>query len=633
MNRKLAFFTFLLVTPFQLLFAQISAKHIIDHSESGETLFFTDVGKNQIQIDVNWASRDRELIFFIARDAHNDTLLFFITNPLSQLQPLYSYNKIHWFPINNGIFDGQSFQFQHKFLEENVYIALVPPPGYERPGIAITENSVSSPPYYNYNQVVNYVNAVAPHPLVEMVTLGQSIQGRDIFMLTVTDKSIPDSEKKSVWLQFRVHGDEMEQSYIFEGLVDYLLSDDSLSIAPQALEKIVFKLIPAINPDGIVNNTRRNVNDVDMNRIWVDSTNHETEEPEVRLVHDALDDWILNQGHKVHFAIDKHGWGSGHDGGYRTLASVAGNAYVADQSTFLGHMIHFDPWQRWQDWTFSTGAWGMARLALRRQHGLNILTWETTSGVRYEGSETTIESLKEEGVALVKAIYRYLFHVYFVNSEKNDIDSYTAADSVFIKLEEADAMYQFERNICSVTLISSLNDTETVALQEDLLDIGVFYSKSGLPLSATSPVPEDGILQVEPGKTIQVCYQDPDFADDFCSEKIIITYSSSIAQKDNFPKIETYTLFQNYPNPFNSNTNIQFYLPSNNSQFAMTNLKIMNILGENVKTLINKQQQSGYHSISWDGSDEFGNIVSNGVYFYRLEYGPHKTMKKLLFVK
>lgn len=632
MIQKIAIALVLLLMPVQLLFAQISSRYIIDYSESGETLFFADVGKNKIQISINPASSDEDFIFFISRNANNDTLHFFVNNTSFDTQPFYSYDKTRWFPIENGNLEGQVLHIQSLFSEERVWISLRPPKENNSPGAPIIENPVSHPAYYTYDRVVNYVNSVATHPFVDMVTLGQSIQGRDIFMMTISDSSVSDSEKKSVWLQFRVHGNEMEQSYIFEGLVDYLLTDDSTSIAHQALKTIVFKLIPAINPDGIVNRTRGNVNGVDMNRVWVDSTNHEAEEPEVRLVHDALDDWILNQGNKVHFAIDKHGWGSGRDGGYRTLESVAGKAYVSDQTTFLRYMVLYDHWQRMSDWSFSSGAWGMFRLALHRQHALNVLTWETTSGDRYDGSETTIPDLKDEGAALVKAIYRYLFHVYFVDGQKNEVISYSAADSVFIKLEEADAIHQVEPEKCSVILYSSLNDTETVALQKTFQEVGVYYNDIGLPLSATSPVPEDGILQVEPGKTIQVCYQDPDFPDDFCSQEILISSSSNIAAIIDGSNIETYRLFQNYPNPFNAGTNIQIYIPSK-LQKAQVELKIINILGEEVKTLINEELTAGHHSFHWNGKDELGNVVSNGIYFYRLECGSYNTMKKLLFVK
>ncbi|MFZ5515289.1 MAG: M14 family zinc carboxypeptidase [Candidatus Zhuqueibacterota bacterium] len=625
---RLALLFSLLMVPVSL--AQLSSRYFIDYSESGEHLFFHDAGANHIFIDVNPASRDRESIFFISRYADVDTVHFSVSTPWPQ--PLYSYDKIHWYPIDTGKNADGRFHFQFKFRKDHVYVALNPPPGYERPGAPLVQNLPTFPPYYTYDKIVNYVNSIAGHPFIERVIVGQSIQGRDIFMLTVTDPSIPDSLKKSVWLQFRVHGDEMAQSYIFEGLVNYLLSGDSASVAPQALQRIVFKLIPVINPDGVVNRTRGNSNGVDMNRIWVDSTNHEAEEPEVRLVHDVLDDWILNHGHKVNFALDKHGWGSGHDGGYRTLASVAGNPYVFDQVTFLRHLINYDPWQRWNDWTFSEGAWGMFRLALFRQHGLNILTWETTSGLRYDGSETTIDDLKEEGAAFIDALYRYLFHVYFIDGKKNDVSVYSPGDSVFIRLEEADAANQIEKDKCRVILTSSLNDTETVALSFDPGAPGVYYSPSGLPLSPTTPVPEDGLLQIEPEKPIRVTYQDVDFPGDSCSQDILVSAYSSVAPRHDSPLPQAFALFQNYPNPFNGGTTIQCYIPAWAQPSPFT-LAIFNVLGKEVTRLADQTLAPGYHTFRWDGRDANGINVASGLYFYSLSHASQTSVRKLLLIR
>jgi len=627
-TRMFALLFFLLTV--QAALAQLSSRYFIDYSASGERLFFYDAGVNRIDIDVNPASWDSESIFFISRYADIDTVHFFVSEPWAQ--PLYSYDKIHWYPIDTGKSADGQFHFRHKFSKDRVYVALNPPPGYERPGAPLVQSVPAFPPYYTYNQIVDYVNSIAGHPFVNRVILGQSIQGRDIFMLTITDTSIPDSLKKSVWLQFRIHGDEMAQSYIFEGLVNYLLSGDSIPVAQQALQRIVFKLIPVINPDGVVNRTRGNSNGVDMNRIWVDSTNHEAEEPEVRLVHGALDDWILHQGRKVHLALDKHGWGSGHDGGYRTLASVAGSSYVFDQVTFLRHLIAYDPWQQWSDWTFSSGAWGMFRLALLRQHGMNILTWETTSGLRYDGSETTIADLKEEGAAFVIALHRYLFHVYFIDGQKNDAISYSPGDSVFIRLEEADAANQVEKDKCRVILTSSLHDTETVALRVDPGVPGVYYSPLGLPLSATTPVPEDGLLQIEPEKPIQVAYQDPDFPDDACTQAILVSAYSSVASRQRWQPASTFTLFQNYPNPFNGTTAIQCYIPTQTQSSPVT-LTIFNILGEEVTRLIDENLTSGDHTFHWDGRDANGKTVASGVYFYSLSHASHRTMKKLVVIR
>jgi hypothetical protein len=91
-----------------------------------------------------------------------------------------------------------------------------------------------------------------------------------------------------------------------------------------------------------------------------------------------------------------------------------------------------------------------------------------------------------------------------------------------------------------------------------------------------------------------------------------------------------YELNQNYPNPFNPETKIQYYIPKS-SQVAV---KIFNILGQSVRTLVNSKNQSpGTYSVIWDGKNENGNIVPSGVYFYYLETPDFKQSKKMLFLK
>jgi hypothetical protein len=83
-------------------------------------------------------------------------------------------------------------------------------------------------------------------------------------------------------------------------------------------------------------------------------------------------------------------------------------------------------------------------------------------------------------------------------------------------------------------------------------------------------------------------------------------------------------LSQNYPNPFNPSTIIKFQI----SEGSYVRLTVYDILGQKVKTLINRLQQSGYYNISWDGNNDFGNKVAPGVYIYRLQSGNFiKTLK------
>ncbi len=78
------------------------------------------------------------------------------------------------------------------------------------------------------------------------------------------------------------------------------------------------------------------------------------------------------------------------------------------------------------------------------------------------------------------------------------------------------------------------------------------------------------------------------------------------------PKV--YALQQNYPNPFNPTTSIRYELPAD----SKVNVKIYDIMGNEVKTLVDQDQEAGYKTIEWNSTNNAGNIVATGVYFYRI---------------
>ena len=90
---------------------------------------------------------------------------------------------------------------------------------------------------------------------------------------------------------------------------------------------------------------------------------------------------------------------------------------------------------------------------------------------------------------------------------------------------------------------------------------------------------------------------------------------------------ETFALHANYPNPFNPTTTISYDLPEQ----AQVTLGIYDILGKQIKTLVNQSQDAGNKIAVWDGTDELGRTVSAGLYIYRIKAGSYsKTMKMVL---
>ena len=91
----------------------------------------------------------------------------------------------------------------------------------------------------------------------------------------------------------------------------------------------------------------------------------------------------------------------------------------------------------------------------------------------------------------------------------------------------------------------------------------------------------------------------------------------------------SFSLSQNYPNPFNLETNFSLSLPDE----LKVKFVIYNIAGQKVKTLINDYMSAGTHILTWDGTNENGNVVSSGIYFYKVVAGNIVTTKKMILMK
>ena len=107
----------------------------------------------------------------------------------------------------------------------------------------------------------------------------------------------------------------------------------------------------------------------------------------------------------------------------------------------------------------------------------------------------------------------------------------------------------------------------------------------------------------------------------------VIGTTTGIAAGNGLPK--TYELENNYPNPFNPSTNIKYGVPRD----GYVSLVIYNVLGQQVKNLVDMPRSAGRYEVTWDGRDNAGRTVGTGVYFYRLQAGEGGIVKKMLLLK
>ncbi len=105
-----------------------------------------------------------------------------------------------------------------------------------------------------------------------------------------------------------------------------------------------------------------------------------------------------------------------------------------------------------------------------------------------------------------------------------------------------------------------------------------------------------------------------------------VEYGTQITGVDNknYIQPENYILYQNYPNPFNPTTNIQFSIPHS----GIVTLKVYDVLGNEIRTLVNEEKTAGTYNIEFDGSN-----LASEIYFYVLRTGGFVQSRKMLLLK
>ena len=114
------------------------------------------------------------------------------------------------------------------------------------------------------------------------------------------------------------------------------------------------------------------------------------------------------------------------------------------------------------------------------------------------------------------------------------------------------------------------------------------------------------------------------------SISLYIPHPTSISTPDTTPTIPTTSgLDPNFPNPFNASTQIAYHLATPGPVW----LKIYNILGQPVRTLVDQFQTAGFYQVSWDARDQRGTALAAGVYLVRLHYPGGEQTRRLLLLK
>ncbi len=129
---------------------------------------------------------------------------------------------------------------------------------------------------------------------------------------------------------------------------------------------------------------------------------------------------------------------------------------------------------------------------------------------------------------------------------------------------------------------------------------------------------------------IMVQSNDPNVFEARVQVVAVIKDPTGLEDENNLPK--EFSLAQNYPNPFNPSTTITYTIPTSETLHAksqqLVQLKIYDVLGREVATLVDKNQQPGYYEVIWNAEN-----IPSGLYFYRLTAGDFTSVKKMILLK
>ena len=264
--------------------------HISTSFDSGaiEVLSLADPADIQLNIRKDNASEFAQWFHFCLQGAAGEAVTLRFLNAGSCAYPkgwegyrvVASYNRQHWFRIATE-FDGQVMTARLTPDTQSVYFAYFEP--------------------YSYERHLDLIGSAAASDQVEVQHLGQSLEGRDMTLLRVTDRhsATPEAQKKKIWLIARQHPGETMAEWFTEGFLQRLLDGDD-PVARVLLAQCVFYVVPNMNPDGSVRgNLRTNAAGANLNREWAAPSLAQS--PEVFLVRQKM----MEVG--VDLSLDAHG--------------------------------------------------------------------------------------------------------------------------------------------------------------------------------------------------------------------------------------------------------------------------------------------------------------------------------------
>ncbi|MBA3440010.1 MAG: hypothetical protein H0T92_09105 [Pyrinomonadaceae bacterium] len=266
---------------------------------------------------------------------------------------------------------------------------------------------IAHTPPYTIRDLTRLLSEFNNHSALRQQTIGRSVGGRDLVLLTITDERVSQSKKKVIWLMFRQHAWESGSSWTGEGALRFLLSSDP--IAKQIRRETIFKIFPMSDPDGVARGgVRFNAHGYDLNRNW-DAVDDE-KMPEIAAQRKAVLEWV-DAGNHVDIFLSLHNTETSE---YVEGPPDAGERYRSLMTRFsqlLSDSKRFAPTKSAQFTAVSTTVDKPGRMnvyqGLYRDRKLPAFLIEQMIVKHPElGRQPTTEDRRQFGVDLVRAMWR-----------------------------------------------------------------------------------------------------------------------------------------------------------------------------------------------------------------------------------
>ena len=514
-------------------------------------------------------------------------------------RPMYSYDNKTFVRFTESE-SPQIDLFQKTFTRDTVYVSYYTP--------------------YTFSYLQKRIAQWKQYPFVKVDTMGLTPMGLPMQEIIITDPNTPDSGKYQVWIHARTHPGETPGSFHFDGIVQELLKDNP--VIKFYREKIVYHLIPFVNPDGVYyGRSRTNFDGVDLEANW-DKPADQTSQ-EVKILKKRMSQ--INAKKVISVFVNIHSIASSSCTVYIHTPNSTSQRFYQREYEFANLQSSDNPYFSQSDYNVTTLRSKFPEGWLWNNYGNKVMamTYETPYDHYSDGTWVTNKNLYRIGARTVYAISEFLqisHPEHLILDNKNAItDGPWALDSAGVEF--------FGDNYYKINPGSGNNK---VIFQSQPLSPGIYdisgwwpsdksfsyntnikinfggYSWKTQKTEQTNGGQWNYLTQITSGfYTPFTVTVDDSAAGTVVADAFRIIYRGPVLSVHKTKQPTEFVLYQNYPNPFNPTTTIKFRLnrPSN------VILTVYNSIGQRITVLVDKYLQAGFHQVLFN-ADNLGNLAS-----------------------